>query len=191
MANPQILFVSEEKIKSFSSINFNVSPQDLLPFIYNAQQIYIQQLLGGSYYLDLQSKISGSTLSAADTYLLDNYIGPILVNYGLYLAMPFLKYRIYNKGVLSGTSENGDIIALSELQWLQEQVKDIAESYAQRMKEYICHRLTSYPLYASPDSADGPLPDKSSQYTSSIYTTRGLSKLETIDSLGYNEPNVE
>ena len=42
MATKIALFVSEEKLKNFTSINQNVSPADLVPFILQAQDIYLE-----------------------------------------------------------------------------------------------------------------------------------------------------
>lgn len=168
MSYPQVLLISEDKVKSFTSINFNVSPEDLVPYMYDAQQIYCYNFLGGTYYQALQTRILNSTLTNDDAYLLDNFVGPMLCNYALMMALPFLKYRVYNKGVLSGKSENADSITLEELQWLQNQVRDVAQNYTQRMIEYLRQRPTQYPLYNAPNLQDGQLPDKTNGYSDQL-----------------------
>lgn len=166
----QVLFINEARIKSLTSVNFNVSPKDLIPFIIQAQDIYMEELIGGTYYTALKTRALASSLTTADNTLLDDYIGPALVNYALFMALPFLKYKIYNKSVLSGTSENGEASDLKEIQWLQNQVKGVAENYARRLIQYLQYRSDDYPLYASPDPLDGQIPEKGSPYRSSIVT---------------------
>ena len=72
------LFVSEEKLKYFTSVNQNVSPNDLVPYILQAQDIYLQNVLGATYYQSLKSNILAGTISGPDQYLMDNYIGSAL-----------------------------------------------------------------------------------------------------------------
>ena len=57
------------------------------------------------------------TLTSADEYLLDQYISPMLCNWALYYATTFLNFRLYNKGILKGTSENGETLELDELKF--------------------------------------------------------------------------
>jgi hypothetical protein len=168
MSYPEILLVSEDKLKSFTTINFNLSPDDLQPYVFDAQQIYLQNYLGASYLNALKTRVYNGTTTSADTTLLDDYIGPMLCNWALYMALPTIKYRVYNKGVLSGTSENAETIELNELQFLMNQVKNIAENYTRRMQEHLQYYSSDYPEYNSPDIAAGQLPDKANNYNNNL-----------------------
>jgi len=158
------LLVSEEKLKSFTSANFNLSPEDLLPYVFDAQQIYLQNYLGATYLNALKSRVQAGTTTSADETLLNNYIGPMLCNWALYVALPFIKYRLYNKGVLSGTSENADGIELDELQFLMNQVQNIAENYTRRLQQWLIQHVEDYPEWNAPNVEDGQLPQKSQNY---------------------------
>jgi len=168
--NPDVLMISEEKLKSYTSINFNLSPADLTPYIFDAQQIYLQNYLGATYMKALKQRIQAGTLTSADQTLLDDYIGPMLCNWAMYMAMPFMKYRMYNKGILSGTSENGETIGLDELQFLMNQAQNIAENYTRRMQEWLFQHPTDYPLWNAPNVQDGQLPDKGNNYYKNLVT---------------------
>lgn len=163
-----ILLVSEEKIKSYTNLNNNLSPAELQPYIFDAQNIMIPHLLGGTYYLALKERVEEGKLTDADIYLLDNFISPYLCNYGFYLASTFIQFRSYNKGILKGTSENGETLELDELKFLQSQIKNIAESYAGQMVNYLITHSEQYPLYSNPDTKDGELPDRTSPFTANI-----------------------
>jgi hypothetical protein len=155
-----VLMISEEKLKNFTSINLNMSPADLTPYIYDVQNLYLQGYLGGTLYHGLQARIIAGTLTAPDEYLLNEYIGNYLCNASFYLATTFISYRAMNKGILKGTSENGETLELKELQFLQNQLQKIAEGYAQNMVNYLVTHNNLYPEYSSPQARDGMMPDK-------------------------------
>ena len=48
-----VLFISEDKLKDSTSISLNVDPEFLLPFIKQAQKLYVETKLG----TDLNQKI--------------------------------------------------------------------------------------------------------------------------------------
>ena len=53
-----VLFISEQKLKDSTAINLNVDPQILLPYVLQAQRIYIEPKLGTTLYEKLESLIS-------------------------------------------------------------------------------------------------------------------------------------
>lgn len=164
------LFVSEQKLKSFSSINQNVSPLDLVPFILQAQDIELQYQIGSTFYFSLKDQVINGTVTPDNQFLLDNYIGNALVNYGLERALPFLKFKIMNKSVLSPSSENADSITLEELKFLQQEVRSTAEVYMKRMIEWIILHPAQYPVYFSSKVTDGQMPSYDDPISGGIVT---------------------
>ena len=152
------LFVSEEKIKSFTTVNQNVSPLDIVPNILVAQDIELQFYLGSTFYFSIQDQVLNGTVTTENQFLLDNYISKALIQWGLMRALPNLKYKIYNKSVLSPTAENADSIDLDELKFLQQQCRDTGNVYATRMVEWIQLHPGDYPVYFSQRVTDGILP---------------------------------
>lgn len=45
-----VLFISEAKLKDSTAINLNVDPEILLPYVLQAQRIYIETKLGTTLY---------------------------------------------------------------------------------------------------------------------------------------------
>lgn len=168
MAALNTLLISEEKIKSYTNLNTNLSPAELSCYIFDAQNIMIPNYLGGTYYNALRDRVEAGTINAADEYLLDNFIGPMLCNFGFYYASTFIQYRAYNKGILKGTSENGETMDLEEIKFYQSRIKSIAESYAANMLIYLKTHPQDYPEYLAPNLRDGELPDRKSPYTGNI-----------------------
>ena len=57
MSLQEVLFISEEKLKSFTSINNNVSPLDLIPYVLTSQDIFLQNYIGATYYMQLKEQV--------------------------------------------------------------------------------------------------------------------------------------
>lgn len=165
MSQKYALFISEEKLKSFTSVNQNVSPEDLVPHILTAQDTELQFYLGSTFYFSLQDQVLNGTVNVDNQFLLDNYISKALCQWGLMRGLSFLKYKIFNKSVLSPTSENADSITLEELQFLQQQCRDTGNTYATRMVEWIQLHPAAYPVYFSQRVTDGMMPS----YSDPIY----------------------
>jgi len=159
------LFVSEEKLKSFTTTNQNVSPADIVPNILLAQDIELQFYLGSTFYFSIENQVLNGTVTTENQFLLDNYISKALIQWGLMRSLPNLKYKIYNKSVLSPTAENADSITLEELQFLQQQCRDAGNVYATRMVEWIQLHPGDYPVYFSQRVTDGQMPS----YSDPIY----------------------
>lgn len=170
MSAYNVLFVSEEKLKSFTSIHASVSPTDLVPYVMQSQDIYLQNYLGSTFYQELQFQVKANALSVPNRFLLDNYIGPMLCNYSMYHALPFLAYKIFNKSVLKPNSETAPSVELEEVKFLQNQVREVAESYTKYMQIYLNNNLSDYPSYAAPNSEDGIAPDTKTPYFSGLQT---------------------
>lgn len=171
MSQQIALFVSEQKLKSFTSVNENVSPRDLVPFILQSQDIELQNYLGSTFYMQLKSQVLNNTLTAANQFLIDNYIAAALCNWGLMRALPFLRTKIYNKSVMTPTSDSSQSTNLEEIKFLQEQLRSTAETYTKRMMERLILHPSDYPAYTAPSSLDGQLPDKTDPYFGSLVTT--------------------
>lgn len=171
MSSYNVLFISEEKLKSYTSIHESVSPKDLTPYVLQAQQIYIKNYLGGHFYNQLVDQIKANAVSAPNRLLLDDFIGPMLCNYSFYHAIPFLAYKIFNKSILKPNSENAPSVELDEVKFLQSNVKEVAESYVDQMQRYLSFNLDLYPAYATWSTQNGEqAPDTKKPYFSGIQT---------------------
>jgi hypothetical protein len=172
MAQRIPLFCSEDKIKAFSSVNQNVSPTDLVPFLLQAQDIYLQTYIGSTFYFQLKREVLDGVVSPENQFILDEYMQPALLNWALMMALPFLKYKIYNKSVLSPTSENADSVTLEELKFLQQQLRQVAESYTTRMIQWMVLHPGDYPKYIAPVATDGQIPQYGTPYYNSLVTPK-------------------
>ena len=162
-----VLFISEDKLKDSTAINMNVDVNFLLPFVKQAQKLYVETKLGTDLNQKLKDLIIAGTVNAGGNEyyktLLDTYIGDMLPNFALYHAIPFLRFKIENGNIYSKTSENGVALTTEESQHLRSEVLNTGEYYMERMIEYIKNNISRFPEYNTNSGADVS-PDSNSYY---------------------------
>jgi len=153
-----VLFISEAKLKDSTAINLNVSTDLLLPYVRQAQKLYVEPKLGTTLYEKLESLITAGTIgnvgNEAYKTLVDEYIGDMLPNWAFYHAIPFLRFKIENGNIYSKTSETGTALSTEEAQHLREEVRNTAEYYTERLIDYVTNNTTSFPEYNTNSGAD-------------------------------------
>jgi hypothetical protein len=162
-----VLFISENKLKDSTAINMNVDVEFLLPFVKQAQKLYVETKLGTDLNQKLKDLITAGTLNNAgnEAYatLVNTYIGDYLPNMAFYHAIPFLRFKVENGNIYSKTSETGVALSTEEAQHLREEVKNTGEYYMERMIEYIKNNTSSFPEYSTNSGAD-VTPDSNAYY---------------------------
>ena len=162
-----VLFISESVLKSSSALNLNISTTLLLPYVRQAQKLYIETKLGTKLNEKLKDLIVAGTVndSGNEAYatLLNDYIPEVLVNFSFFHAIPFLRFKIENGNIYSKTSETGTALSTEEAQHLREEVRNTAEYYTERMIDYICNNNSSLPEYSTNTGADVN-PDRNAYY---------------------------
>jgi hypothetical protein len=162
-----VLLISEQKLKDSTAINLNVSTSLLLPYVLQAQTLYIEPKLGTQLYEHIKGLIQAGTIgnvgNAAYKTLLDDYISFVLVNYSFYHAIPYLRFKVENGNIYSKTSETGTALTTEESQSLREEISNTAQYYTERLIEYIRNNTSLFPEYSTNSGADVN-PDKNAYY---------------------------
>tara|TARA_R110001599_G_scaffold78371_5_gene213103 strand:+ start:1850 stop:2422 length:573 start_codon:yes stop_codon:yes gene_type:complete len=163
-----VLFISEERLKDSTTIGLNVSVDLLSPYIKQAQKLYCETKLGSNLTQKLKDLIIAGTVNDAgnEAYatLLNDYISEVLPSYCLWMAVPFLRYKIENGNIYSKTSETGNALSTEEAQQLRNEVLNTAEYYMERMVDYIRNNTASFPEYSTNTGSDVS-PDRNSYYS--------------------------
>jgi hypothetical protein len=164
-----VLLISEQKLKDSTAINLNVDVNILLPYVLQAQTLYIEPKLGTQLYEHIKGLIQAGTIgnvgNAAYKTLLDDYISFVLVNYSFYHAIPYLRFKVENGNIYSKTSETGTALSTEESQSLREEISNTAQYYTERLIEYIRNNIGDFPEYSTNSGADVN-PDKNAYYNS-------------------------
>ena len=162
-----VLLISEQKLKDSTAINLNVDVNILLPYVLQAQTLYIEPKLGTQLYEHIKGLVQAGTIGDAGNVayktLLDDYISFVLVNYSFYHAIPYLRFKVENGNIYSKTSETGTALSTEESQSLREEISNTAQYYTERLIEYIRNNIGDFPEYSTNSGADVN-PDKNAYY---------------------------
>lgn len=172
-----VLLVSEQRMKQWTSLDNNIRIDVLTPSILQAQDIYIQDTLGTKFYTRLKEGVVADDLTADESLFLKDYVGPCLIQYALYLLLPSLKYKMVEKGILNGTSEETQPTTLDEMKYLRDAAMDTAEFYNKRMLEFLQDNPGMFVTYTNP-GVDGMMPNKRNPYFSGLQTNIPLRRNE-------------
>jgi hypothetical protein len=149
-----VLFISEQKLKDSTAINLNVDVDILLPFVREAQKLYVETALGTDLTQKLKDEIEADTLAGAYETLVDEYIGDMLPAYSLYHALPYLRFKVENGNIYSKTSETGTALSESEAQHFREEILNTASYYRERLIDYVRNNTSSFPEFSTNSGAD-------------------------------------
>lgn len=162
------LLIDDVYLSENTPLGKNVDTSQIYPFIETAQDIYIQDILGTNFYNDLMYRMVWATASIT-TYeesLLDT-LSKVTAYYSVYLALPHLSIKMRNIGVAKSTADNTEPASLEDVKYLREEIKNMAEYYAQRAIVYLCNFSNQFPLYNKP--GNDVQPNHSTQYDSDFY----------------------
>tara|TARA_R100000781_G_scaffold112610_1_gene79990 strand:- start:568 stop:1125 length:558 start_codon:yes stop_codon:yes gene_type:complete len=149
-----VLFISEQKLKESTAINLNVDVDLLLPFVKEAQKLYVETALGTNLTKKLKDEITAGTLAGAYKTLVDDYVAEMLPSYSLYHALPYLRHKIENGNIYNKTSETGTALSTAEAQSFREEILNTASYYRERLIDYIRNNTSSFPEYSTNSGAD-------------------------------------
>jgi hypothetical protein len=141
------LFISPEDLVKRTAINGNVDRDQMIQFIKIAQDIHVQAILGTALYNRLKTDVLNNTLAGNYETLLEDYVQDVLVHYSMTEILPFLAYKVSNGGVFKKQSENSEGIEKSELEYLIQRERDIAEHYGRRLVSYLTFYGSLTPEY--------------------------------------------
>lgn len=169
-------FINTDYVYKYSVIESNVDADLVTKFILRAQDMNIQETVGSNLYNKLVSDCPN--FAGAYRTLIKDYIQPALCEWVVYHALPFINFRLTNKAVSQKSSDSSQPSGIDDIKWLRDQVRNNAEFYSERIRDYIKNHPSDFPeYYANPDSFNIK-PNKSS-YFSGIHTSKR----------GYRGPN--
>ena len=157
------LFITVKDLKAKSIISGNTDGDKLIHFIEVAQDIHIQNYLGGRLYDKMQALVISNEMDLAinsDYKLLrDEYIKPMLTWFTQSEYFPFAMFKIDNGGVSKHRGEESDVANYGDIDRMMSKINDRSEFYTRRFLDYICDNSTKYPEYTNNQNGD-MYPDK-------------------------------
>lgn len=159
------LLVSETYIRENTVFSKNVDAQDIANNIGVAQDMFLEPILGTTFYDALQLSYSAQTLTANETTLM-MYIKPMLAYKAAEMTLPFLTYNIKNKGPQVSFGDNSAQVDNTVMLYLKKEIENRAEWYAARLEKYLVLNGSLFPLYVAASSNQNINPDHASGYDS-------------------------
>jgi hypothetical protein len=130
----------------------------LEPYLYSAQELYVEELLGDELYDDLINNIVSGTTKY--DFLIKNYLDYVIAYGSWSLAAPFLNYKTQRKGIVKQTSDNSDSISIEEFGIYSKRIENTLTFYSTKTIKYLDKNNNQYTLFKN---------DNLSQNSSSIF----------------------
>jgi hypothetical protein len=177
MAN-QVLFVSETKLKAWTSVQDNVNPKDLTPYMYMTQDIRMQEMVGTNFYNALKDQVIANTVTTVNRNLLDEFIVPYLLPAMIYDMLPWFQFRMWNKGVLAGASDNTNAVpgTLKDIEILRNDILHNVNFYKERLRRELMINQSLYPDYLLNTPQQNIMPAVRPNYTNAFGLPNSRSK---------------
>ena len=172
---PKVYFISTEYLRQNTPIEDNVDDSKILPFITQAEDTYLQEVIGETGYNALKDAIVNNTLTSDEQTFIKNYVQPMVAQFSFYLVFPFLNYKATNKSIAKESSEYSQASELDEIKFLRSSILDMAEFYKRRMVKWLLDWPGTFWWYDNPNSRDN-LPKSAQSYFTGIYMPWGGSR---------------
>ena len=150
----EALLITRTDLVRLTALGGNVDTDKFIQFIKIAQDIHIQSYLGTKLLDRIKEDIENDTLANPYLSLLEKYVKPMLIHWAMVEYLPFAAYTIANKGVYKHSAENSDNIEKTEVDYLVEKERDIAQHYTQRFIDHMCNNSSDYPEYNTTNGED-------------------------------------
>lgn len=181
--------ITTEYLLKRSMIDENLDAALLTTFIDTAQDRFIQSILGENLYNKIMTDVASNTISGQYLVLLANYIQPSLMWATIYEALPFLTFKITNKSVVQKTADNTQAATDTNVNWLRNIVKNNADFYNQRIREYIVNNPSDFQEYWQSIGVERITPRRST-YFSGMYLPRNI-KRKLPKKSGYSDQDCD
>ena len=148
------LFINRTDLVKNSIIDGSTDVDKFIQFIKISQQIEIQNLLGTDLYNKISADIVAGSLAGNYLSLTNTYIQPTLIWFAQMNYIPFAAYKIKNKCVLKGTSEQSKTVDKNEVDYLVSKAREYANYYSTRLVDYLSFNDNLFPEYNTNTNED-------------------------------------
>lgn len=161
-------FCSVEFVKINTGIQENVDDSKVKPYITKVQDTHIQNSLGSSFTEHLYKGVADGTLTTHEEDLIRNYIQRTVAEWVYYEIYPSMNYKATNKSIAKEGSEYSTPAELSEIKYMRNTIRDMAEFYSARLEKYLDDNASKFPEYQNPDLPEN-LPRRGGSFFNGIY----------------------
>lgn len=142
-------FLNLKQLTQVTTIDMNVSPERVRPYLGLAENLYIIPALGKPLADDLLAKIQANTLSEAETSLVF-LIRQSLGQFVAYEALPFLSFQLKDGGVVQMASNTYNAATLDDLKFMRNAIRQTAQQFKDMFLAMLDEQGDDFPLYVKP-----------------------------------------
>jgi len=158
------LFINRDDLVKFTALNGNIDTDKISQYILISQELHIQNYLGTKLYKKFNDGIVANNLTQTYKDLLNDYIKPMVIHWTLVEYLPWGVYTIANKGIFKHTSESATAVDKSEIDYLVEKERSVANHYTTRFIDYMNFNQSKFPEYNLNSNGD-MFPDHDASFT--------------------------
>ena len=159
----QALFITRNDLIKYTALAGNIDTDKFLQFIKISQDLHIQNYLGSDLFNKISQDIIDNNLTGDYLALVNTYVKPMVIHWAMVEYLPFASYTIANKGVYKHNSENADTVAKTEIDFLVEKSRNLAQYYTDRFISYMNNNQALFPEYYTNSNSD-VYPDKNASF---------------------------
>lgn len=145
----QNILFNDKWLKEFSLIPLNFNTKEVQNYIKLAETIWLEPILGTSFYEELLYQVKMNELTDENSTALVEAIYPYLGFCVAYEALPSLIYHVNETSVTKGHSENSDAIDLKETTYFESHLRRQIEARKDYLIKWLCSHCESFPLFDS------------------------------------------
>lgn len=142
-----VLFISAQYVKDNGIVDENTDSKFILAGIRDAQEYQLQEIIGTDLLEEIQTQVQDSTLTAANTSLLNNFIIPYLLKQAESSLVFDIHYRLRNKGVMTFNSEEATSAANATISLVTKKLANDAQFLGERLRRFLLTNNLTYPLF--------------------------------------------
>ena len=169
--------ISEAKLREFTDINDNLDTAFIKNAVREAQDIWLQRIIGTALYEKILSDIDAGSLTGEYQTLVDNYIQDFLLYAAYWESLEAIYIRPRNNGLLNATGgENSQSVGRDLYNVKRQSVQNKMQYYNERLTNYIIENQGTYPELNENNFLYEQYPDYGNKYKSPIvfrYNNRG------------------
>ena len=144
-----VLFISEDYIKSESMLDDNTSGKFLLTAVKLAQDVELRSIIGKCLLEKLQQMIFEDEIDKIENMdykdLLDVYIQPFLLYQVLSEIIIPASYKMANFGLMRSDDEKDYSVDNAQINLIRQYYTNKADVYKKRLQSYLCSNKDKYP----------------------------------------------
>lgn len=169
--------ISEAKLREFTDVNDALDTAFIKNAVREAQDIWLQRIIGTALYRKLLSDIDASSLTGEYKTLVDDYIQDFLLYASYYECLEAIYIRPRNNGLLNATGgENSQSVTRDLYDVKRQSTNNKLQYYSERLVNYIIEKQNVLPELNENNFLYEQYPDYGIQYRSPIvfkYQNRG------------------